>query len=84
LSALFFLLFLQVADNLAPACDELAMHKLHGRQHSSRDRASALHQWLKRIIARIRLFQQSIDHFIPRPEIIPFVWQDDIDRSKRA
>jgi hypothetical protein len=43
-----------------------------------------LHQWLKRLVVKIRLFQQGIDHFIPRPEIIPFVWQDDIDRSKRA
>lgn len=60
------------------------MHKLHARQRSSRDRASALHQWLKRLVVKIRLFQQGIDHFIPRPEIIPFVWQDDIDRSKRA
>jgi len=58
------------------------MHKLHIRQYLGRDRASDLHQGLKRIVARIRLFQQSIDHFIPRPEIIPFVWQDDIDRKR--
>jgi hypothetical protein len=58
------------------------MHKLHVRLYLRRDRASALHEWLKRLVARIRLFQQSIDHFIPRPEIIPFVWQDDIDRKR--
>jgi hypothetical protein len=60
------------------------MYKLHARQHWSRDGAAALHQWLKRLVVRIRLFQQGIDHFIPRPQIIPFVWQDDMDRSKHA
>jgi len=31
---------------------------------------------LKQIVVSIRRFQQDIDHFIPRPDVIPFVWQE--------
>jgi hypothetical protein len=67
-----------------PHAEKKVMHNLHARQDSSHERAPALHERLKHLVVTIRRFQQGIDHFIPRPEIIPFVWQDDIDRSKHA
>ena len=60
------------------------MHNLHTRpdrhQGSRREDARALSQRLKEVVANIRRFQQYIDHFIPRPEVIPFVWQDEVNR----
>jgi hypothetical protein len=63
------------------------MHNLRTRQDphqdSRYDAAPDLHQRLKQLVVRIRRFQQGIDHFIPRPEVIPFVWQD-ADGNKHA
>jgi hypothetical protein len=63
------------------------MHILHMRpdpRQVTPHEDHALHLRLKRLVASIRRFQQGIDHFIPRPEIIPFVWQGEIDRRKHA
>ena len=64
------------------------MHNLHARQNLRQTvpprSARALPERLKQLVTTIRRFQQDIDHFIPRPHVIPFVWQDEIDRRKHA
>jgi hypothetical protein len=45
-------------------------------ESSSSDRPS-LAERLKALVKKIRMFQRGIDHFIPRPEIIPYVWRAD-------